>query len=84
MITYECQTLKEHEKRYFSYDLELDVMVHALNVWRHYFFGNKFLLMMDHHSLTSYFKQINVNSLQERWNGFLSEFEFDTKHLKGK
>lgn len=40
--------------------------------------------MADHSSLTSLFKQPNLNTLQTRWINFLSEYEFDIKYLKGK
>ena len=42
------------------------------------------MLKTYHSSLTSYFKQAGLNARQERWNAFLSEFEFDIQHVKGK
>ena len=84
MIAYESRKLKEHEQRYSAYDLELAVVIHALKMWRHYLMGRKFLLLIDHHSLTSYFNQPTLNARQARWADFLSGFDFDIKHLKGK
>jgi len=55
VIAYESRKLKEHEQTYFAYDLELTTIIHTLKMWCHYLMGKKFLLMMDHHSLTSYF-----------------------------
>ena len=46
--------------------------------------GKKLLLMIDHHSLTNYFKQVALNARQARWVAFLSEFDIEIKHLKGK
>eukprot|EP00253_Pinus_taeda_P012349 PITA_12349 len=84
VIAYESRKLKEHEQRYSAYDLELAAVIHALKMWRHYLMGRKFLLLTDHHSLTSYFSQATLNARQARWIDFLSGFDFDIKHLQGK
>lgn len=84
VIAYESRKLKEHEQKYSAYDLELTAVVHALKMWCHYLVGRKFLLMTDHHSLTSYFSQPTLNARQARWVDFLGGFDFEIKHLKGK
>lgn len=56
VIDYESRKLKEHEHKYFAYDLALTIVLYALKVWRHYLLGKRFLLMTDHSSLTSFFK----------------------------
>ena len=84
VIAYESKKLKDHEQQYSTYDLELNAVVHALRVWRHYLLGKNFILRTDHNSLTSYFKQFDLNARQARWNAFLSEFGFDIQHVKCK
>eukprot|EP00253_Pinus_taeda_P003664 PITA_03664 len=84
VIAYESRKLKEHEQKYYAYDLELTDVVHALKMWRHYLIGKKFLLMTDHHSLTNYFNQPTLNARQAWWVDFLSGFDFEITHLKGK
>eukprot|EP00253_Pinus_taeda_P010727 PITA_10727 len=84
VIAYESRKLKEHEQKYSAYDLELTAVIHALKMWRHYLFGRRFLLLTDHHNLTNYFSQPTLNARQARWADFLSGFDFDIKHLKGK
>eukprot|EP00253_Pinus_taeda_P018429 PITA_18429 len=84
VIAYESRKLKEHEQKYSAYDLELTVVINALKMWRHYLLGRKFLLLTDHHSLTNYFNQPTLNVRQGRWADFLSGFNFEIKHLKGK
>eukprot|EP00253_Pinus_taeda_P035941 PITA_35941 len=84
VIAYESRKLKEHDKKYSAYDLELTAVIHALKMWRHYLLGKKFLLLTDHHSLTNYFSQPTLNARQGRWADFLSGFDFEIKHLKGK
>ena len=84
VIAYDSRKLKEHEHKYFAYDLELVAVIHALKMWLHYLMGKNFLLMTDHHSLTNYFSQPTLNARQARWVDFLSGFDFEIKHLKGK
>ena len=84
VVAYESSKLKEHEQRYSAYDLELTTIVHALPVWRHYLLGKRFLLKPDHNILNSYFKKDDINSRKARWNAFLSEFDIDMQHVKGK
>lgn len=42
VIFYESWKLKDHENNYETHDLELQVVVHALKVWRHYIMDKKF------------------------------------------
>eukprot|EP00253_Pinus_taeda_P009984 PITA_09984 len=84
VVAYESRKLKEHEQKYYAYDLELTAVIHALKMWRHYLVGRKFLLLTDHHSLTNYFSQPTLNARQARWVDFLSGFDFEIKHLQGK
>jgi hypothetical protein len=35
VICYESKKLNEHEVNYVTHDMELDAIVHALNMWRH-------------------------------------------------
>ena len=35
VVCYEFRKLKEHERNYATYDLELAVIVHALKMWRY-------------------------------------------------
>jgi hypothetical protein len=39
VINYESRKLKAHEINYVTRDLELDVIVHALKMWRNYLLG---------------------------------------------
>jgi hypothetical protein len=47
--------------------------------------GRKFLLLMDNSGVKYLFNQSpNLNARQVRWQAFLSEFDFEVKHIKGK
>jgi hypothetical protein len=84
VIRYESRNLKEHESNYSTHDLELVAIVHALRMWRHYLMGNKFKLRTDHIGLKYLFEHPTLNAMQTRWLEFLSEYDFDIKHMKGK
>jgi hypothetical protein len=84
VVCYESRKLKEHEKHYATHDLELVVIVHALNMWRHYLMGKKFELRTDHSGLKYLFGQSTLNPRQSRWLEFLSEYDFDINHIKWK
>ena len=84
VIIYESRKLKIHEQNYATHYLELAAIRHALNMWRHYLIGRKFNLMSDNISLKYLFDQQNLNARQVRWLAFLSEYDFEIKHIKGK
>ena len=83
-ICYESRKLKEHEKSYVVHDMELEAIIHAFKIWRHYLMGNKFLLLIDNVGLKYLFDQKILNAWQARWLAFLSEYDFEIKHIKGK
>jgi hypothetical protein len=84
VICYESRKFKEHEINYATHDLELATIVHALRMWRHYLMGGKFELRIDHSGLKHLFEKQTLNSRKTRWLEFLSEYDFDIKHIKGK
>ena len=81
---YKLRKLNGHEINYVSHDLELDSIVHALKMWRHYLLGRRFVLMTDHSGLRYLFDQPKINASKSRWMDLLSEFDFEIKHIKGK
>ena len=83
-IAYESRKLKTHEKNYATYDLELATIIHTLKMWRYPLIGKIFLLMSDNISLKYLFDQQNLNARKARWLAFLSKYDFEIKHIKGK
>jgi hypothetical protein len=51
VVAYSSRQLKIHEKNYPTHDMELAAVVHALKTWRHYLYGQKCDIYMDHKSL---------------------------------
>ena len=74
---------KTYENIYANYDLELHAIIHALKIWCHHLISKRFLLMSDNISLKYLFDQQNINTRQARWLYFLSEYDFEIKHIKG-
>ena len=46
--------------------------------------GRKFLLKADNMSLKYLFDQPDLNTSQAIWLSFLTEYNFELKHIKGK
>jgi hypothetical protein len=84
VVCYESRKLKEHERHYSTHDLELEAIVHASRKWRHYLKGKIFELRTYHNGLKYLFDQPTLNARQSKWLEFLSEYDFEIKHIKGK
>lgn len=61
MIAYASRWLEEYETRYLTHDLELAAIVFALKIWRHYLYGEKYEIYMNHKSLKHIFMQKELN-----------------------
>jgi len=53
-------------------------------MWMHYLIGKKFELKTDHRGLKHLFEKPTLNAIKIRWLEFLSEYDFDMKHIKRK
>ena len=84
MVCYESRKLKDCERNYVVRDLELPVVVHALKMWCHYLLGKRFLLLIDNTCVKNMFTKSGKNGRKVGWMAFLSEFDFELKHIKGK
>ncbi|GJY75929.1 putative reverse transcriptase domain-containing protein [Tanacetum coccineum] len=67
--------LKIHEKNYTTHDLELGAVVFALKIWRHYLYGTKCMVFIDHKSLQHILDQKELNIRQHRWLELLSDYD---------
>lgn len=50
-----------YEKNYLTHDLELDMIVFALKILRHYLYGELCEIYIDHKSLKYLFSQKDLN-----------------------
>ena len=44
-IAFESRKLKEAEQRYSTHEKKMTVVVHCLEIWKHYFLGTKFVVV---------------------------------------
>lgn len=56
VISYACRQLRVHKINYMTRDLELGVVVFALELWRHYLYGTKCAIFTIHKNLQHIFK----------------------------
>jgi hypothetical protein len=59
-------------------------MVHVLKTWRHYLYGQKFDIYMDHKSLKYIFTQSDLNMRQQRWLELIKDYELEIHYHLGK
>ncbi|GJU40229.1 putative reverse transcriptase domain-containing protein [Tanacetum coccineum] len=84
VIAYASRQLKIHEKNYTTHDLELEAVVFALKIWRHYLYGTKCTVFTDHKSLQHILNQKELNMRQRRWLELLSDYDCDIRYHPGK
>ncbi|GJR09974.1 putative reverse transcriptase domain-containing protein [Tanacetum coccineum] len=84
VIAYASRQLKIHEKNYTTHDLELGAVMFALKIWRHYLYGTKSVVYMDHKSLQHIFSQKELNMRQRRWIELFSDYDCEIRYHPGK
>ncbi|GJS63738.1 putative reverse transcriptase domain-containing protein [Tanacetum coccineum] len=84
VIAYASRQLKIHEKNYTTHDLELGVVVFALKIWRHYLYGTKCMVFIDHKSLQHILDQKELNMRQRHWLELLSDYDCEIRYHPGK
>ncbi|GJW47718.1 putative reverse transcriptase domain-containing protein [Tanacetum coccineum] len=76
--------LKIHEKNYMTHDLELGAVVFSLKIWRHYLYGIKSVICMDHKSLQHIFSQKDLNIRQRHWKELFSDYDCEIRDHPSK
>jgi hypothetical protein len=84
VVAYSSRQLKIHEKNYPTHDLELAVVVHALKMWRHYLYGQKCDIYIDHKNLKYIFTQSELNMRQWRWLELIKDYELEIHYHPAK
>nr|GEW12776.1 putative reverse transcriptase domain-containing protein [Tanacetum cinerariifolium] len=84
VIAYAYRHLKIHEKIYTTHDLELGAVVFALKIWRHYLYGTKSVIYMDHKILQHIFSKKELNMRQHRWIELFSDYDCKIRYHPGK
>ena len=76
VVAYASRQLRIHERNYPTHDLELDVVVFMLKIWRHYLYGSRYEVFSKHKSLQYLFDQKELNMRQRRWLELLKYYDF--------
>ena len=83
-VAYGSRQLKNHEHNYPKHEMELEAVVFALKIWRHYLYGKEFEVYSDHKSLKYIFTKRNLNMRQRRWMEFPEDYDFTLLYHPGK
>ncbi|KAL0543592.1 hypothetical protein IC582_018692 [Cucumis melo] len=84
VVAYASRQLKSHEQNYPTHDLELAAVVFALKIWRHYLYGEKIQIFMDHKTLKYFFTQKELNMRQRRWLELVKDYDCEILYHPGK
>ncbi|GKE89965.1 putative reverse transcriptase domain-containing protein [Tanacetum coccineum] len=84
VIAYASRQLKVHEENYTTHDLELGAVIFALRLWRHYLYGTKCVVFIDHKSQQYILNQKELNLRQQRWIELLSDYDCEIRYHPGK
>ena len=84
VIAYGSRPLKTHEQNYPTHNLELAAIIFALKSWRHYLYGERFEVFLDHKSLKYLFTQKDLNLRQQRWMEYMEDYDFELHYHPGK
>ncbi|KAL0549929.1 hypothetical protein IC582_014424 [Cucumis melo] len=84
VAAYDSRYLKSHEQNYPTHNLELAVVVFALKIWRHYLYGEKIQIFIDHKSLKYFFTYKELNMRQRRWLELVKDYDCEISYHPGK
>ena len=73
-----------HEKNYSTHDLDLEAVVYALYIYRHYIHGVHIDVFTDHKSLLYVFTQKELNLHQMIWLEFVKDYDMSVHYNPGK
>lgn len=65
VVAYVSKQLRPYELHYPTHDLELAAIIFTLKIWRHYLYGEKFVIYTDQQSLKYLFFQKELNTRQK-------------------
>jgi hypothetical protein len=83
-VAFESRKLQDRERRYLVHEKEMTIVVHCLQVWRHYLLGNPFMVKTDNVATSYFATQPKLSSKQARWQDFLAEFDMTIEYRPDK
>ena len=73
-IAFESRKLKPNESSYSVYDKELLLVVHALDIWKHYLMGSKILIKTNQQAIKHLLNQSTILDRHIKWAAFIQNF----------
>ena len=83
VIAYASKTLGKGRLNYCTTKKELYAVVHFVQHFRHYLYGQHFIVRTDHASLIWLKNFRNAEGMMARWLATLDTFDFELTHRKG-
>ena len=84
VIAYASRQLKSYEQNYPTHDLELDIVVFALKILRHYLYVVRYEIYTNHKSLKYFFTQKELNMRQQRWLELIKDYDCSINYHPSK
>ena len=84
VVAYAFRQLKNYEKNYPTYNLELAAIVFALKICRHYLYGERCEIFTDHKRLKYFFTQKKLNMRQQRWLELVKDYDCSINYHPSK
>jgi hypothetical protein len=84
VVAYASYKLRPAETRYSITELECYAVVYAVRYFRAYIYGTRFLLRVDHSSLTWLLNLTNPKPRLARWVLEIAEYQYDVQYTPGK
>ena len=84
VISYAARLMKDAEKNYPTTEQEVLAIVYAVEKFRHYLLGLKFVIVTDHCSLCYIMTKTKLSPRLTRWAMMLLELDFQIRYKSGK
>lgn len=83
-VAYFSQVTNQAESKYHSFELEMLVIVRAIERFHIYLYGIQFTVVTDCNALTYAVNRANLNPRIARWTLLLQNYQFKIMHRPGK
>ena len=77
------KSLNSAERNYSATDREFFAIRYSLEKWQHLLANRQFVIYTDHAALTYLQSSSHVSRRNARWLEFLSQFNFEMRHIAG-